>query len=85
MIATINLALPASALAKDIDDMTQAFGALLPVILQASLHCIWVSRNNAFNDALMFLHGGMEVLDNGARIQPPIALRLWFDGIVQCR
>lgn len=45
--------LPASALAKDINDMAQPPGALQPVLLQAELDSIRIALLNSFKDVFV--------------------------------
>src|SRR5271168_3576697 len=71
--------LPASAFAKDIDDASQAFAAVVPVCLQASLDAIGIAVCQSSNDVVVFGDGKLEIADDRAGIQAPVALCLRLD------
>src|SRR5271168_4459319 len=75
--------LPATAFAKDINDVAQALGALQPVHLERDLDCLCVCRFHGANDGRVLLHGGVQGIDDRAGIEPPVTLSLRFNAAVQ--
>src|SRR5579883_819248 len=75
--------LPASPLSEYIDDVRQALGAALPVGLQATLYAVGVAGGDGVDDLFMFGNGEMQIMNDGAGIEAPVALRLRLNGFVQ--
>jgi hypothetical protein len=71
--------LPASALAKDVDDAGEALAAVVPVCLQGSFDAIGVAVCQGTNDVVVFGDGELEIADDGAGIEAPVSLGLWLD------
>jgi hypothetical protein len=67
---------PASAFSENFDDLCEALAAVLPVSLEASLHAIGVASNNCADHLIVLRHRKVEILDDRAGIQPPIAFCL---------
>jgi hypothetical protein len=74
---------PASAFSENFDDLCEALAAVLPVSLEASLHAIGVASNNCADHLIVLRHRKVEILDDRAGIQPPIAFCLRLDGFVE--
>ena len=56
--------LPASAFAKDINDMTQPPCALQPVLLQAELDSIRIALLDSFNDVFVLFDREVKVFND---------------------
>src|SRR6266702_6061462 len=77
--------LPATALAEYFDDVAEPLRPLEPVDLQARLNPVGIAGMDAANHLFMLRYREVQVLDDGAGIQPPIALGLRLDGFVKRR
>ena len=74
--------LPASAFAKDVDDTCEAFAAVVPIYLEGSLDAIGVAVRQCPDDVVVFGDGKLEIADDGAGIETPVALCLGLDSSV---
>jgi hypothetical protein len=71
--------LPTSAFAEDVDDTSEAFAAVIPICLEATLDSIGVAVGQSSDDVAVFGDGELKIADNRAGIQAPVALGLRLD------
>lgn len=74
---------PAPALSKDVDDTSEPVATVFPVGLQSDLDSIRISCHNRCNNLIVLGNGQMQVVDDRAGIETPVALRLRFNRLVQ--
>jgi hypothetical protein len=75
--------LPAAALAEDVDDASEAVTAVFPVSLKSALDAVCIASDDGGDDLVVLGDGEMEVVDDGAGVEPPVALGLRLDGFVK--
>src|ERR1035438_4345671 len=75
--------LPASSLAEYLDDVAEPLRPFEPVGLQARLHPVRIAGMDATDYLVMLRYREVQILDDRAGVQPPIALGLRLNGLVQ--
>jgi len=63
--------------------LVQTTYASLPVELQGLLYALTITLLNGADDSLMLGHGGVEILENRAGVETPIALGFGLNAVVQ--
>src|SRR5207237_6538886 len=69
--------------AKDIDQAADPFKAGGPVPIEAAAKAVDVALANRLDDVVVFRHRAMQLVDDGARVQTPVAIDLRPDRVVQ--
>lgn len=71
--------LPAPSFAKSVDDVAKALVSIFPVDLQSPFRAARVPGQESGDDLVVFIDGEMQVADDGAGVEPPVALHLRLD------
>ena len=74
--------LPTPSFAKDVDDAGETFAAVGPVGLEALFDAIGVAVCQSANDLVVFGDRELEIADDGAGVETPVALSLRLDGFM---